>query len=591
MATSSPFDAGLRNVVDRLHAATTGLAGDRDENEIAEHTVALALTLTRSAEAAIGLGGLSSGYERFYSRSADAAAALTDAAVTELIESAGFMPVRARSGARAAGRSLRLAVIGTELRASGQVIGVLVVGRSRDYDNTEKQLLSMLGAYVARALDGAALRHRQQALEAALIELRAKVDQQAAHQAVSDEQVEAIERVEHAHDQAVEVLTAASSYVRSAQNLMDFYNHLARTFGELAGAEKVLFWRLTEKGTIVPIPGGYGLSASSLARLGPTRCAPTGNDLASRVVFKDLIFRANQSDDPAEFAYVLERLGVKSAISVPWRAGDERLGLLAAYDSSRPGGFSREDTWVLQKAGLAAGIVTLLWHAQEDLKKSVERLTKVDAARQLLLKNMTTVVEKERRRFVSELHDDALQKLTAAEMHAARLATSGGMINPEAQEALLRLLNDTETALRKLVFEVRPPALDEPGGLVLTIKDRVEMLATSGIKNELELDLPEELDHDSKALIFRQVSEALSNVERHSQATQVKISLRFVDGGVLGVITDNGRGFAVAEKSNLPGHLGLQALKERALMAGGRYKIESEPGAGARVEFWIPLNQ
>jgi signal transduction histidine kinase len=57
------------------------------------------------------------------------------------------------------------------------------------------------------------------------------------------------------------------------------------------------------------------------------------------------------------------------------------------------------------------------------------------------------------------------------------------------------------------------------------------------------------------------------------------------------LIVDNGRGFVVAERSNLPGHLGLLALRERALMAGGRYNIESRPGAGTTVEFWIPLGQ
>src|SRR5206468_8979604 len=129
----------------------------------------------------------------------------------------------------------------------------------------------------------------------------------------------------------------------------------------------------------------------------------------------------------------------------------ERLGLVAAYDSARPGGFSREESWVLQTAGLAAGQVTRLWHAQEDLRKSVDRLTKVDSARQLLLKNMTTVVEKERKRFVSELHDDALQKLTAAELQVARLPT-GGTLDAPALERLRHLLEQTESALRRLVF-------------------------------------------------------------------------------------------------------------------------------------------
>jgi signal transduction histidine kinase len=57
------------------------------------------------------------------------------------------------------------------------------------------------------------------------------------------------------------------------------------------------------------------------------------------------------------------------------------------------------------------------------------------------------------------------------------------------------------------------------------------------------------------------------------------------------VVSDDGKGFVVAESMHVPGHLGLTAIRERAQLAGGRCRIESEPGAGARVEFWVPINQ
>jgi signal transduction histidine kinase len=245
---------------------------------------------------------------------------------------------------------------------------------------------------------------------------------------------------------------------------------------------------------------------------------------------------------------------------------------------------------VLQKAGLAAGLVTRLRQTEEELRRSVERLTKVDGARQLLLKNMTTVVEKERKRFVAELHDDALQKLTAAELQLARLQQAEGQEADELAK-VRELLEQTESSLRRLVFDVRPPALESPDGLSQSIEDRLAMLGSAGIKPLLDLDLPPDISLDTKTLVFRQVAEAVSNVERHSQATEVKVSLRTEDGGVHGLIRDNGLGFVVAERSNVPGHLGLLALRERALMAGGRYSIESRPGEGTTIEFWIPLDQ
>jgi signal transduction histidine kinase len=53
-------------------------------------------------------------------------------------------------------------------------------------------------------------------------------------------------------------------------------------------------------------------------------------------------------------------------------------------------------------------------------------------------------------------------------------------------------------------------------------------------------------------------------------------------------VADDGTGFVVDEYTNLPGHLGLMAMKERALLAGGWCRIVSEPGAGTKVEFWVP---
>lgn len=558
MATASPFGPALRDLLDGLNAATQQLVRAGDPAEVAQRAADLALRLTGSTGAVVALGSRERGFDRYFRRSEDRARSLTDAAVLELISAAGFgaTPRRRERG--------RAAVLAAELKSRGDSVGVVVVTRAAEYTQTERVALQIFASYVALAMTGATR---------------------------SDEQARSVERVERAHEQAVEVLTTVSSHAAKGETLGEFYRRLARTVGELVGAGRVLFWRLGPDMMLTPLAGGgYRIDERNLVRLKPARCDPGGDDLASRVVFKDFIFRASRTDVSKEFAYVLDALGVASAISVPWRAGDERLGLVAAYDSTRPGGFSREDTWVLQKAGLAAGLVTRLWHTQEDLRKTVDRLTKVDSARQMLLRNMTTVVEKERKRFVSELHDDALQKLTAAELVLARLAP-GSPVDAAQHQRLITLLEQMESSLRRLVFEVRPPALEGPGGLAQSIRDRLAMLAGTGITAHAELDLPSEMGIDVSAMVFRQVAEAIGNVERHSRATTINVSVSAVDGGVLGVIEDDGQGFVVAERSNLPGHLGLLALRERALMAGGRYKIESEPGRGTRIEFWIPLEQ
>ena len=83
----------------------------------------------------------------------------------------------------------------------------------------------------------------------------------------------------------------------------------------------------------------------------------------------------------------------------------------------------------------------------------------------------------------------------------------------------------------------------------------------------------------------------MNNVEKHAIATRVKVSAHPADGGIRVVVIDDGKGFVGAESMHVPGHLGLTAMRERSQLAGGRCRIESEPGAGARVEFWIPINQ
>jgi signal transduction histidine kinase len=163
-------------------------------------------------------------------------------------------------------------------------------------------------------------------------------------------------------------------------------------------------------------------------------------------------------------------------------------------------------------------------------------------------------------------------------------------LDTSSLEKLRELLGETESSLRRLVFDIRPPALETADGLVQSIQDRLAMLAGSGIQTEVEIDLPQDLSLDLKSLVFRQVAEAVGNAERHAKATVLNLLLKVENDGIRGMVKDNGQGFVVAERSNLPGHLGLLALRERALMAGGWYRIESQPGVGTHVEFWIPLD-
>src|SRR5207244_8494181 len=113
-------------------------------------------------------------------------------------------------------------------------------------------------------------------------------------------------------------------------------------------------------------------------------CYPEGTDLTSQVVYRDLIFRAALGDPNQSPRYrrVLDVLQVSNAMSAPWRAGDVRLGVVAAYDSINGAEFTSEDAWMLEITGIAAGLVWHLKHADAQLRETVERLQKGAWARQ-----------------------------------------------------------------------------------------------------------------------------------------------------------------------------------------------------------------
>jgi len=67
------------------------------------------------------------------------------------------------------------------------------------------------------------------------------------------------------------------------------------------------------------------------------------------------------------------------------------------------------------------------------------------------------------------------------------------------------------------------------------------------------------------------------------------VSLQPKGSGVVMRIHDDGRGFDVGSVEPMPGHLGFSAMRERAEMAGGVWDIESSPGQGTTVEFWLPF--
>jgi signal transduction histidine kinase len=224
----------------------------------------------------------------------------------------------------------------------------------------------------------------------------------------------------------------------------------------------------------------------------------------------------------------------------------------------------------------------------QDLTESLRNLRVVDEQRQRLLARLVHAEEEERQRLAGDIHDDPIQKMVAASMRLQllRKATSDPAQLDEL-EKLLGAVRGSIKSLRHLIFELRPHVLDEEG-LGAAIEEYLESLEGEfehRVEDQLSRQPPEEL----RVVLYRLSQEALANVRRHARAEQVDVLLAEHDGGFLVRISDDGVGFtSTGRLRSARGHLGLTSMRERAEMAGGWCRLESLPGEGTTVEFWVP---
>ena len=214
------------------------------------------------------------------------------------------------------------------------------------------------------------------------------------------------------------------------------------------------------------------------------------------------------------------------------------------------------------------------------------------AARRHLLNNIAAGGDEARRRFASTLHDDSLQLLTAAELQLERVRADSIESHQAVQlEQLRHTLREVEDSLRRLLTNVSPEPLQLAGDLRDAISERLEtMRIRAGIQPHVDSRLPADVPPAIQAIMLKNIAEALNNVEKHARATKVTVIADQVEGGVHISVHDDGTGFVVSESVRVPGHIGLVAMRERAQLAGGWCRIESDPGNGTKIEFWVPLS-
>jgi signal transduction histidine kinase len=221
--------------------------------------------------------------------------------------------------------------------------------------------------------------------------------------------------------------------------------------------------------------------------------------------------------------------------------------------------------------GLAAHAVRL----NADLQRSRERLV--------------TAREEERRRLRRDLHDGIGPTLASL---AQRLDTVSRLV-PHAPEAAVTELGQLKTQvkttiaeIRRLVYALRPPVLDELGLLSALREHLAQLEAPDGL--HLALEAPEALPELSAAVevaVYRIVLEALTNVVRHAHANTCLVKLDLGEAGELCLaITDDGIGLP----ATLQAGVGLTSMRERAAELGGTCQLTARSPQGTRVDVRLP---
>jgi len=254
---------------------------------------------------------------------------------------------------------------------------------------------------------------------------------------------------------------------------------------------------------------------------------------------------------------------------------DKPMGELQVASRRANEALSGSDLELLRDVSRQIGIALHATQLTADLQASRERLV---IAR-----------EEERRRLRRDLHDDLAPMLAGLALTASSIADVIP-IDPAKAATLANDLNHSIRAavnnIRRLVYDLRPPTLDELG-LVAAIHERAAQFTYSadGLRVTVEADELPPLPAAVEVAAYRIAQEALMNVARHAQAKACHIRLALDDDCLQLEITDDGLGLTEART---PG-VGLRSMQERAAELGGACVIEQGLNGGTRVQVRLPI--
>ena len=265
-----------------------------------------------------------------------------------------------------------------------------------------------------------------------------------------------------------------------------------------------------------------------------------------------------------EFPTLAERHGLVEAVGCPILVGDQLWGALTVSSRTHGGLSEATVSSLVQGAGLIATAVANA-QARESVRASRERLV--------------TVGDAARRRIERDLHDGAQQRLVALTMDL-RSRAADHRVDPTAVAAEI---DEVVAEIRTISRGIHPAVLDQ-GGLRPALRNLVRRSSVP-----TRLVVPAELPALGEAVevaLYYVVSEALTNIARHSAADEATVTVDVAGrpGQVTVDVVDNGLGGAQPRSGG-----GLQGLGDRIEALGGTLSLSSESGAGTLLQVRLPV--
>jgi len=276
-------------------------------------------------------------------------------------------------------------------------------------------------------------------------------------------------------------------------------------------------------------------------------------------------------------------LSVRSVVSPVTRLTDAVSTLERAENSVSLPGFGHDEI------GQLAGAFET-WHGRTLASLEQVRRHRGHLRRELLAR------EQERRGIARDVHDTLAQDLAAMRLALERLVRTGECpVLRERLEELQGRTSDMLAAVRTILLDLRPTALEEMGFLP-ALQWRLELMTRdSGVRGTLTMDGDEvDLGFDTSVTLYRIFQEASKNAIQHGAATHLFVTFEFQRDAVQMTIEDDGCGFDPdrwpREAANELGcGFGLLGMEERAELLGGSLTLMSAPGEGTLVRVRVPI--